>query len=57
MSISELAALLGHSQIQTTLRYANATAETIQKATDILNDLNAGDSNKAEGEDKPELIN
>jgi site-specific recombinase XerD len=49
LSISELAALLGHSQIQTTLRYANPTAETIQKATDILNALNAGELNREEG--------
>lgn len=57
MSISELAALLGHTQIQTTLRYANPTTETLQKATDILNQLNAGDLNKSEGEDAPTFIN
>jgi integrase len=51
LPISELAALLGHSQIQTTLRYANPTAETLQKATDILNLFNAGELNKAEEEE------
>ena len=54
LSISELAVLLGHTQYQTTLRYANPTAETIQKATDILNTLNAGDLNKAEEEPSPD---
>jgi integrase len=49
LSISELAALLGHSQIQTTLRYVNPTAETIQKAADILNALNAAELNREEG--------
>jgi integrase len=57
LSISELAALLGHTQIQTTLRYANPTAETIQKATGILNALNAGDSDKAEGEAGSDYVN
>ena len=57
LSMPELAALLGHTQIQTTLRYANPTTETLQKATGILNTLNAGQVNKAEGEDASGLIN
>lgn len=57
MSISELAALLGHSQIQTTLRYANPTTETLQKATGILNALNAGDEGREAEPDRPDLIN
>jgi integrase len=57
MSISELAALLGHSQIQTTLRYANPTTETLQKATDILNNLNAAEPGREAQEDTPGLIN
>jgi integrase len=57
LPMSELAALLGHTQIQTTLRYANATTETLQRATNILNDLNAGAVVKADGEDAPDYIN
>jgi len=37
LSVPELAALLGHAMYQTTLRYANPTTETIQKAVEMLN--------------------
>jgi integrase len=57
LSISELAALLGHTQIQTTLRYANSTDETLQKATEILNTLNAAEQGKADDDAPAEYIN
>jgi len=57
LPMSELASLLGHSQLQTTLRYANPTEETIQKATDILNSLNACGGNEVDEGDGPDYIN
>jgi len=41
LPLNELAGLLGHTQLQTTLRYANTTAETISRAAELLNKLNA----------------
>src|SRR5262245_7728231 len=37
ISVPELGALLGHTMYQTTLRYANPTEETMQKAAEMLN--------------------
>jgi integrase len=38
--LTELARLLGHSSLQMTFRYSNATAETVTRAASILNSLN-----------------
>ena len=43
LSVPELAALMGHAQYQTTLRYANPTADTITKAANLLNRMHDGD--------------
>jgi integrase len=52
LPLSELAGLLGHTQIQTTLRYANTTGEAISRAASILNSLNGSkpSSDEREGE-------
>lgn len=58
LPLSELAGLLGHTQIQTTLRYANTTAQTIQRAADILNTLNASvEQSQDEQENEREYVN
>jgi integrase len=58
MQIEQVSKLSGHSQLSTLYsHYFSTTPEALQKATDILNALNAGQVNKAEGEDKPGLIN
>jgi integrase len=59
LSIERVAKLSGHTELETLYsHYLSTTEETIQKATDILNALNTGDSNKSEGEDTPnEFIN
>jgi integrase len=59
MPIEQVAKLSGHSQLSTLYaHYLSTTAETIEKAADLLNQLNAGDLNKSEGEDtQHEFIN
>jgi integrase len=40
LPLNELAGLLGHTQIETTLRYANTTNESISRAANLLNRMN-----------------
>lgn len=51
LPLSEVARLLGHSSLQMTYRYSNATAETVNRAAVILNDLNGAALSKASRED------
>jgi integrase len=40
LPLNDLARLLGHSNVTTTFRYCNQTAETINRAADLLNRMN-----------------
>lgn len=42
MTLAEVARLLGHSSLQMTYRYSNATPETTKRAADMLNKLALG---------------
>ncbi len=49
MPIAEVARLLGHSSLQMTYRYSNATAETISRAATLLNQMNEVHSRDGQG--------
>ncbi len=50
MPIAEVARLLGHSSVQMTYRYSNATAETISRAATLLNQINEIHSRDGQGD-------
>jgi len=53
MPVTELAGLLGHTVLQTTMRYCNATTDTVKRAADILNSLNGSSLSRNEQENEP----